>query len=89
MGERRAASSEVKGQLIRVQESLKQREVSKMTELNSRQKELLQLAEKGRKEREQYEAALSQVRTLPIDQAYSHIKGKISSRHSRHRNSFF
>ncbi len=30
IGERRAASNEVKGQLIRVQESLKQREVSKM-----------------------------------------------------------
>lgn len=29
MGERRAASSEVKSQLIRVQESLKQRELSK------------------------------------------------------------
>lgn len=86
MGSIRAASNEVKGELIRLQQSMKQREIDRLAELTQRQKELVQLVERGRKEREKYEASLTEVKTLPIDQAYSRIKERAASKRS-HRHS--
>lgn len=67
-------SSQVKNDLIGVQDSIRRREIEKISSLSSRQKQLLDLVEKTRKDFHQYDATLNEFKTLPFDELNHKIK---------------
>lgn len=60
-------SSQVKNDLINVQDSIKKREIEKISTLSSRQQQLLDIVEKTRRDFHQYDATLNEFKTLPFD----------------------
>jgi hypothetical protein len=71
---KRFISSQVKNDLIGVQESIRNREMEKITDLSSRQQQLLEIVEKTRRQHHTYDDTLSEVKFLPFEQMYPKIK---------------
>lgn len=71
---KRFISSQVKNDLINVQENIKNRELEKISDLNSRQQQLLEIVEKTRRQHHTYDHTLTEVKSLPFEQMYPKIK---------------
>jgi hypothetical protein len=80
-------SSQVKNDLIHVQENIKSRELEKITSLNERQQQLLEIVEKTRRGHHQCDNTFTEVKTLPFEQIYPKIKSVKSRKNTSRRNS--
>ena len=84
--QKRSQSSTVNSDLIYVQQSIKNREIQKISTLTSKQKELLGVVEKNKKQREHYDETLKQFQTLPFEKIYPSIKSDARNSRSRRSN---
>jgi hypothetical protein len=81
--DKRSRSGSVKNDLIYVQQSIKHREIQRIGVMTARQKELLGVVERNRRQRELCEQTYQQFQTLPFEQVYPSLRQRAKRSSSR------